>query len=687
MRITLRFTESDPTRTSSGFRVRCISGLVASVLLSGTLEGPARADRVVEYWTIEANEGLSAGGHAAIRIDDTVYHVEHRGDGLIIDRRDDRHDFERTYRLMGNRSIGALSLDLPPAVEEELETILRRRYFERQQRTDRLAELEEDLRWLDLAIAKGGFEVEVPGAGLFDPEAGGCALPEARRRAERKARIVRNRGAGWLEGRLVIARRRLHEALGRVVAGSSGSDGGLRRADGVAGRGMNREREAPDRDATRGGGLRDVVEAAQALEALEVVIACRGPTEGRLLTVPPGALPAGGIDGGDPTFGSDGPTTGTPRPSREPWQTIAEALEGNLSRLLASGRPDAGLAILLTWARLAALDRTLVTGVPTLLDPFAEPGSGGVSRPIPGPLVPGQVAVARRILKGRLERLASEDGIPLEARLFGIERARHALVHAEAGELHAGAPRASPFRVTRANRYAAAILPLPWPGDARLRDLERRRDELAKAARRLRHRLDAELGYGLIDRNCVTELLTALDEALEADPGTASFARDRRRDAAFTLSFIPVVAGRVVRRHLPVASVREMPGWREERLARLRDEVGDSLALRFRESNTLSTRTYWGAPDDSIFLFFSREPAWSRPIVGIPNLAVGMGAAVVGVLRAPFDRGWMLRRGLQGVLMSLPELFFFNIRKGSFVVVPDSTRSDGAASAFEAGGT
>ena len=76
-----------------------------------------------------------------------------------------------------------------------------------------------------------------------------------------------------------------------------------------------------------------------------------------------------------------------------------------------------------------------------------------------------------------------------------------------------------------------------------------------------------------------------------------------------------------------------------------------------------------------------------RPLAGLANLATGVGAMAIGLLKAPFDRARMTRRGLKGVVMSVPELFFFNIRKGSYVIVPPFMSREETGEAFEVGGT
>ncbi len=44
----------------------------------------------------------------------------------------------------------------------------------------------------------------------------------------------------------------------------------------------------------------------------------------------------------------------------------------------------------------------------------------------------------------------------------------------------------------------------------------------------------------------------------------------------------------------------------------------------------------------------------------------GLAQGMAGLLTLPWDGGENLRLGAKGALISLPELFFFNIRKGSF---------------------
>ena len=89
------------------------------------------------------------------------------------------------------------------------------------------------------------------------------------------------------------------------------------------------------------------------------------------------------------------------------------------------------------------------------------------------------------------------------------------------------------------------------------------------------------------------------------------------------------------------------------------------LRVALRESSPLTARATRRGAGDSFFLFFTDHVFWPRPLLGALNLAAGAGEAALGLLRAPLDGGRMLLRGLRGALMSLPELVFVNLRKGT----------------------
>jgi hypothetical protein len=93
-----------------------------------------------------------------------------------------------------------------------------------------------------------------------------------------------------------------------------------------------------------------------------------------------------------------------------------------------------------------------------------------------------------------------------------------------------------------------------------------------------------------------------------------------------------------------------------------------------RESNVLTARSHQAADAEGFFLFFTDTSVPARPLLGALNLGAGLLRSALAVAELPFDGGRGLRSGLTGVLYSLPELLFQNIRKGYNDYVPPGER-------------
>jgi hypothetical protein len=628
-----------------GVRVACLLVLLVGLAClrpayaDGRKGSPSPA---VEYWTIEPNEGQSAGGHAAIRIGEIVYHLEHRGDGLIADRRDPRQTFERRYRLRGNRSIDVLELDLPLAVERALAAGLESRYFGRQQRLRALEGVEAEADWLEHVAEARHVSIQVPGLGLLARGPSRCPEPTQGVTVVARASLVARLRSGALSRQLIRARQERDESLESLLEGRLPSSSLTPRAE---------------QDLEPGGVVRRLVEALQLEAALEAIRDCRGVDQARLVSLP----------------GSVGDRIVPPSSvERASWAKARETQLDALVRLVESDRSDAGLALLLAWSRLLALEHSLQSEELYVLDSLAE-GSREAGEERDAARVPAEwLALREKEASRQVEsarRALGDTSHLLESRLFRLEWALHDLAHAREAESHR-APEASwESGGSLAARYVASRRVLAWSADVGPTALRERARAASRRASRLRRAVEADLGYSLFVRNCVTELLDALDEALASDAATRDFARARRKDYEAGLAFIPVVAGRIVERHAPVSGTHRLPSWREAELARLA-ERGASGWLALRESNALTSRTYRPHAADSTFLLFSQRPLWARPLAGVLNLATGIGATGVGILTAPFDHGRRFLSGVRGVTMSVPELFFFNIRKGSYPVAP-----------------
>ena len=81
------------------------SACLAAILLLGALLGQRADARLLDFLYVEPNVGTASGGHAALRLEDRVYHFQNvDGDWLRMERAD--ADFFRyAYSVVENRTI------------------------------------------------------------------------------------------------------------------------------------------------------------------------------------------------------------------------------------------------------------------------------------------------------------------------------------------------------------------------------------------------------------------------------------------------------------------------------------------------------------------------------------------------------------------------------------------------------
>jgi len=177
-------------------------------------------------------------------------------------------------------------------------------------------------------------------------------------------------------------------------------------------------------------------------------------------------------------------------------------------------------------------------------------------------------------------------------------------------------------------------------------------------------------GYDLVRRNCVSELFRTIDTALAPRAGERAGATPVRGlgghvSADGPLAIVPFVSALAVRRAYAVATTDEIPSYRHMREDTLAARQG-RLGVWLRESNTVTSTIYRRSVDDSLFLFFTDEAVAPRPLLGVANLAVALGGSIAGLAVLPVDRGAALGAALRGLVYSVPELAFVNVRKGTF---------------------
>jgi hypothetical protein len=555
---------------------------------------------------VESNVGSASGGHSALRIGDRVYHYHHSEAGRLELARDEWPTFRRVYAGLENRTLHVATLDVAEGDVARIAGGFNRAFVAQERDLDRLRRLDADAAWWR-ALSGGGAARTLPplrGAGLLCAE--GRGDPDA---LALRAALVAELGEAILRNSL--------ESLDREIGAP-----------------------LPAGDATDLEPLRERLLLREALRALD---------QGRPLARD--SL----VDEVDRS-----PLTGA---ERDALAALRTKLFASIVSLLRSSRPDRGFPLEVEIARHLAITRALRCGRLITLD--ATPDD---ARPVAHD-EPAESAAAARVAERGLdlcrELRASLLGAELSEPLFALleetnSRVREAqrAARGEAVRLFEG--RAIPSK-GRSVEFALAA------GAGGASDLAARAARAAAAlARRdeLERTLRARYAYDLLDRNCATELVRTLDGCFEDEAATAA-ALGARLEPGGGLTFVPFLLDREVTARLRVKQVEVIPSHRLSACQAIaRREPG--LATALRESTTFTSTIYTPRREDGAFLFFTDDASVLRPVAGAANLGYGLVRGLGGLFAAPFDDGRELKAGWSGVLFSLPELLFCNVRKGTF---------------------
>ena len=553
----------------------------------------------------EANTGSSSGGHIALLVRDTVYHVQQWPDGLYQIERQDWPTFRYLYAGLGNRTLALAHLDVADADVERAHAHLARAYVAQQAERRQRERLALDRDW----VAAWRAEREPPplaGAGLLAPD--GAPDPHA---LALRAAVEERFGPDFLPAEIA-----------RLAA--------YARALPVA--------------PVRGVELRETLLLAETLRALEgawpIAAEAMLPNEG-FLAEPLAAEEVAGAE-------------------RHAGAQRDAALE-----LLASRRPDRGHALAIAAARHQALRRSAERGVAVLLDPYAgleRPGAADAAGPATWTQRAGEMAAVLR------------HGRPIVLGAKSFDEAQYHLLELGAGvyrEYARGAAGGPVRKLPRSAIPSAArsVAFRPDAGPSALTAAERDANEALAAQDR---RLAALYPYGVIRRNCVTEIVRLLNDAYD---GEAARALGAELEPGGGFDFVPFAFFDSVTSRLRVAEVEIVPSHRERELARVLAE-DPGLPRRLGESITFASSIYTPRRRDGSFLFFTDDVFWRRPLLGLANLGFAAGSGLLGVAAAPFDGASRARAAGSGLWYSVPELFFFNIRKGTFEYVPGAAPAD-----------
>lgn len=597
---------------------------------------PARAD-FFDYLYVDANAGGASGGHVAVRFGDDVYHFRNAEDSSLRMVREHFDFFRYTYTVFQNRTIHLSRIEVDPETWERLESRFNTRHMIEQEHFDALAWQRSDVRLLErMAQRHARGEPEAPvglegeGADAAPALRGARFFGAAGEREEAptlatlRGRVIARHGDDFLAERLA----RVDAELARLEY-----DGSETRPEEP----LSKARLPSPRYAFS----RRFADLATARLAFEV-LGRAAPLRPEMRRVVEGS--EGSLDAGE-------------RAALAAW---GKRLEGDLVELVASRRPDLGYPLLLGMARLLVVADSLRSGQLAVLDAF-----------------PSEAATLPAAELGARDLFLKEIGVYARDELaFAKQRvlASGELRERDYNELEGAANRylevrgalefQRPVRVYRERLVpqgelgAPARLLRPGDPDAVTTALDTARRRERESVRTLRDLY----GYGLVTNNCVSELFATINGAFE--PTEVAERLGARVDPGISLRLIPFVSFGAVVREYRISGVGEIPSYRRARLAEMYAHENPALVY-LREANTLSSSVYRQNPEDPLFLFFTDDAVLPRPVFGALNLLAGVGEALVGLVSWPLDGGRAIRSGAKGVLYSLPELAFFNIRKGT----------------------
>jgi len=623
---------------------------VHAVMAALVLLSPCAVAKTFNYLYIEASEGNSSGGHVAIQFDDDIYHYQHVDSGLIRLFRQQQGDFHFLYRYLQNRPMHLSRIEVSEDTFDLLKDQFKWQFLTQENRFKLLDALHRDRIFIRhllhrLTAEPAWFDDEarsllrLQGVGLFYPEPG-------HQSRHPDSELARQQSLGIQRLRQKVEQRHGPGFLPRKRAQITAQIEALT------------PRHWPSLDANPAAFYSFTESASDSLTALFALkVLSEAPplqADAILLTQQHAfrIVPA----------------------ERPRLQALRDEMETGLIKAIASSRPDWGYAVLVNLARYLAVEASLQSGFWAFVDDFTEHSES--VRPAQYLEHQAQLRILIRDAGAAWQKnrqvAASRERLT-EAEYSQIERSANRYFELLKGEQHRD------FRFNGQHALPSKSIgfpagPLPNLTKAQLTAAL---SEVDHAEHSLFETLRQSHRYDLITHNCATELFRTLDQALTApyrsrvtpaDLHSFTVKASKKRLGGYVetaYNFIPFVSYQAVLKQYRVRESLDLASYRGLELARLKARH-NSLITAARESNVLSSRLYQYNPDDALFVFFTDDLVLLRPLFGLVNTAAGIGQSVYGLLSWPFDSGKNLQSGATGILMSLPELFFFNMRKGSY---------------------
>lgn len=610
-----------------------------------------------------ANEGNSAGGHTAIRFDNETFHFQHESSGIIRLQRLKSPTFDHVYAVLGNRPIWESWIEVSAETFTLLLDGFTQMFLIQDEQQRILASLRSDIALFEQLLAdaqnsgtsphKAGFPLRGLGYFLADdvPAAvahSGELLPSGSQSIRRLKSLVSSvYGENFISLRIAEAQ----AAIRTLQLHAASVDAQILSVD-----------LYPQFSDSASAAYGD---AQAALSALQLLQTGSGLLDGRYWPSSGGRFELSSEE--SLLLGS-----------------FADRLTSDLLQLLNSSRSDWGFPFIVGMARLAVIETSLKAGKLLFLNVFPDsPERSSLQNKKGSCYLPAMIAETERQFELKRQAFFSSREVR-EADFAALEVLGNKLMELEYSFIHGVLPRQLPDTPLPARPARPTPMPMPAMTVVELQQ------EL-EAARRVKKEYSLALaslyGYDLLQRNCVTGIFAYINRILaQASPiknGTGQFkASDIARaeslqrlggyvDPSQGLNFIPAISAAEVDACYRVTDKRKQPSYRARRLEEMKKHES-SLLVFLRESNTLTSTIYQHPPQDSPFLFFTDDTLLLRPVFGLFNLLTGFGQTLLGLAALPVEGSNRLSLGVKGILFSLPELAFVNLRKGSMEYIAET---------------
>ena len=612
-----------------------------------------------EYLYLEASEGNSSGGHSALQLGDEIYHYQHHDSGLIRLLRQDKQEFHFLYRFLQNRRLHLSRIEVSEQTFTMLSEYFKLQFLAQDQQFKQLNDLHKNrvlLRRLiykkssDDAFLDADFSsvLRLKGAGLFYAEQ---ELDSPKKDASnRDINSVRFRSSRIIE----MLRKKIEQYYGQNYL-------------------SQRREQITNNIKTSTPSHWPVVKSILSKDNFLPAINSFADSYEDYLT----GLVAIKVLMEEQPLNSDAyfVTTEAVTPEQKKvLEKIRDQLILSLITSVNSGRPDWGYAALVNMARFVAVELSLQLGLWVFIDDYAM-DSEWISMDEfarNAAQMRTQINDARANLIGARKAVLSPGGLT-ESNYSKLEMVANRYFELLKGKEH----KAIRYIGEKALPTKSISLPDWLVPELTQQQLTSALSELDSYETQLLQELVEHYQYDLITRNCVTELFRTIDQALlqknKADSEQSKQVKPLTKESTNRLggnisadyNFIPYVSFQSVQDHYNVTKSEVLNSYRGRQLQKLYAQ-NEGLMSILRESNTITSTLYDYNSDDALFVFFTDDNLLFRPVFGLFNTAAGIGQSVFGLLSWPFDTGENLKLGVTGVLMSLPELLFFNIRKGSY---------------------